>query len=331
MGPSSLLDSRVKIIMDDVTCDFLNNIGRTEDIRFSSDNKKLAIAGFLENCILLMDIDIHYSNQKPVVNIIKCIKIISKHFKEPHGVDFIDNDYLVVANRNGNISLFDIRNLPSNSTCVELRPIKVIKYVRPFRRINSPGSVCILNSNDDEIDILVCNNYSHKISRHVIPLKSRFKFVKNSIFLEKGLNIPDGIAINKDKSRLAISDHNTNRVLIFNLMKGISPRSEYIGELKDAGYPHGVRFSDDSKKIFIADAGAPYINVYQSKNGDWSGNSYPSKKLICMTGDDFLKWHTNPQEGGPKGLDISADGSLLAISTHAVPLDLFYVKEIFSF
>lgn len=49
-----------------------------------------------------------------------------------------------------------------------------------------------------------------------------------------------------------------------------------------------------------------------------------------MTGDDFLKWHTNPQEGGPKGLDISADGSLLAISTHAVPLDLFYVKEIFS-
>ena len=330
MGPLSLLDSRVKISMDEVTCDFLNNIGRTEDIRFSSDNKKLAIAGFHENCILLMDIDIHYSNQKPEVNIIKCIKIISKHFKEPHGVDFIDNDYLVVASRQGNVTLFDIRNLPSNSTCVELRPIRVIKYVSLYRRLNSPGSVCILNSRDDEIDILVCNNYSHKISRHVIPLKSRFKFVKNSVFIDKGLTIPDGIAINKNKSRLAISDQETKRVLIFNLMKGISPGSEYIGELRDAGSPHGVRFSDDGKKIFIADGGSPLINVYQSQSGDWSGSYYPSKILICMTDDDYLKWHTNPHEGGPKGLDITKDGSLLAISTHAVPLDFFYIKEIFS-
>ena len=314
--------------MDEITTDFLNKIGRTEDIRFSPDNKKLAIAGYHENSILILDIDVLDTNEMQEVKIIKCVKIISKQINGPHGVEFKDNDYIIVANRNARLLLFDIRDLPSISTLVELRPLKEIKYASPFRRLNSPGSLCTLNSKEDEVDVLVCNNYSHKISRHIIPLKSRFKFVKNSIFLEKGLNIPDGIAINKTKNRLAISDHNTNRVLIFNLLKDKTSKTESIGELKEVGCPHGVRFSDDGKNVIVADAGAPYIYIYHSKDGDWSGTTYPSKQLLCMKDEDFLKWRNNPQEGGPKGLDISTNGCLLAMSTHAAPLDFFNVKNI---
>lgn len=324
----SLLDSKVQINMDETTKDFFDQIGRTEDIRFSSDNKKLAIAGFLENFCIILDIDIEWTGQKPVVNVIKGIKIQSSKINEPHGIELIDNDYLIVANRSGFISLFDIKNLPLTSSHVTLSPIKVIKNIGLLKRLNSPGSICILNSKVDEIYILACNNYSHQISRHVIPLKNRFKFVKNDIFLKNGFDIPDGIAINKDKSWIAISDHGTNRVLMFNHSSGLASNSVNTGELIDAGYPHGVRFSDDGKMIFVADAGSPFVNVYQSQTGIWYGEHSPIKKLRVLSEDAFIRGHANPEEGGPKGIDISSDGTLLVSTSKEAPLDIFYIKDV---
>ena len=235
---------------------------------------------------------------------------------------------MIVANRSGSIVIFNLENLQFTDQVVYLNPIRIIKKTGIFKRINSPGSVCILNSNTDEIDILVCNNYTDQISRHIIPLKSRLKFVKNSIFLKKGFNVPDGIAINKAKSWLAISNHFTNIVLMFDLHAGLTCNSEHSGELINVGYPHGIRFSDDGNEIYVADAGSPYINLYEAQNGIWKGIFETVKKFKVLTEEAFLRGHANPQEGGSKGIDISADGSLLAITTHEAPFDIFYVNAV---
>ena len=324
----SILNSRVEIKMSKATQVFLDQLGRTEDIRFSSDNTKLAIAGFQKNCCLLLDISINPSGLEPTVNIVGSVKLTSNSLKEPHGVEFIGNDLLIVTNRGGSVVIFNLENLQFTDQVVYLNPIRIIKKAGIFKKLNSPGSICILNSSAEELDILVCNNYTHQISRHIIPLKSRLKFVKNSVFLKKGFNVPDGIAINKDKSWLAISNHFTSSVLMFDLHSNLTRYSEHSGELIKSGYPHGVRFSDDGKEIYVADAGSPFINLYQSQNGKWIGKYEPVKKLNVLTENAFIKGQTNPQEGGPKGLDISADGSLLAMTNHEAPLDIFYIKDL---
>jgi len=319
---------QIEIIAPTSIQSIVDEMGRTEDIRFSPNQKKLAIAGFGQNSCIVLDIHIDRSGPKPVLHILDYIKISSDSINHPHGFEFVDNDYLIVANRVGYITVFDLKNIQTFDNQVHLKPIREVKYTGLFQDINSPGSVCILTQDDKEVDILVCNNYNHKISRHLIPLTNRWKFVKNSIFLQKGFNVPDGIAINKEKTWLAISNHFTHSVLLFDLLSKMTPNTESAGELVDAGYPHGLRFSADSKQIYVADAGSPFVNLYQSISGDWSGNHTPNKKIRVLGQETFIRGHTNPEEGGIKGIDLSAEGDLLAVTNTEMPLSIIYLPDL---
>ena len=76
-------------------------------------------------------------------------------------------------------------------------------------------------------------------------------------------------------------------------------------------YPHGLRFSRDDRYIFVADAGAPIVHVFKMDYRRWSGKHFPVYELRVMD-EKPLSGPRKPQEGGPKGIDLTSDDRVLA-------------------
>ncbi|MEJ6783100.1 YncE family protein [Aminobacter sp. Piv2-1] len=175
-------------------------------------------------------------------------------------------------------------------------------------------------------NILVCNNYRHRITRHVVGLARTS--VRNKILLDRGLDIPDGIALSPDKAWTAVSNHNTHTVLIFDNRSALGRYATAVGTLHGVSYPHGLRFSPDGRRLFVADAGSPHVLVYHAKDGNWSGERNSSLSLVAMSQETFLKGRNNPQEGGPKGLDIDASGRLLVVTCEEQAIACFDITRL---
>lgn len=84
------------------------NLGRTEDVQFSPDNRRLAIAGFRENKILILDIKVKTAKGKILVSCDDWLEITSPGFNYPHGLFWIDSGTLIVANRGAEAPIIKI-------------------------------------------------------------------------------------------------------------------------------------------------------------------------------------------------------------------------------
>src|SRR5690242_7578939 len=149
-----LLDpQRICLSVAPAAQDAIRQIGRTEDIRFSPDNKRVATIGFRRGACLLLDIEFVRENNEQIIQITGFVEIRSEALRGPHGLDFIDNDTLVVANRRGSIAVFDLpRERGLNRTCL-LEPARVIRKAGIWRRVRWPGSVCVVNSDAGKTEI----------------------------------------------------------------------------------------------------------------------------------------------------------------------------------
>ena len=307
----------------------LSSLGRTEDIRFSPDNTRLAVARFHDNAICIFDIALAGPHGTYAPRISGCRELRSSGLCNPHGFDFIGNDHLVVTNRGGRIAVFDIRPADTVEEAVFHRdPVRTIKRSAPFRNVCSPGSVCVTRFSRGHAEILVCNNYADLVTRHRFPVGRRFGLSSNAVALRRGLDLPDGIAVTPDGKRVAISNHNTSTVVIYDRQAGLRPGSEPVGRLLGIAYPHGLRFLAGGTQLCVADAGAPHVRVYASKDGRWLGDHRPVCSVRVMDDETFLRGHANVAEGGPKGLDVDAGGGLLVVSCEELPLAFFAIPPI---
>lgn len=308
----------------------ITRLGRTEDLRFSPDFRRLAIAGYGKSMCLVFDIEIVRSAAKPVLHIRDFVELHSPELKEPHGFDFIDNRKLVVANRAGVVTIFDLPVGSGPERVHNLAPSRIISRANFRKRVASPGSVCVSATAKGCCELLVCNNYKHRITRHVVRLDGRWSLPRNSILLEQGLDVPDGIAISPDKAWIAISNHMTHSVLLFDNRTRLDRRSTHVATLSGVNYPHGLRFSPDGSLVYVADAGSPYVHVYRRAGNGWSGEHAPVVSFRVLDDQTFQKGRHNPEEGGPKGLDIDATGELLVVTNEEQPLACFHMPTLLS-
>ena len=105
--------------------DTIASLGRTEDVKFSPSNKRLAIAAYRKNEIAVFDVNIDPSPNGARVNLPSVVEIFSSQFNEPHGLDLLDEETIIVSNRSGDVPIFKLPGT-SEGNRHELEPLAVI-------------------------------------------------------------------------------------------------------------------------------------------------------------------------------------------------------------
>ena len=246
---------------------------------------------------------------------------------EPHGLCFLDDRTLVVANRGGEAPIFSLPPPVCGVRQLEVEPVATIR-AGVGDGVATPGSVEAWPLAPSLYEVVVCNNYANTVSRHLVDDRDRHRVLGSEVLLAEGLDIPDGVSVSGDRRWLAVSNHNTHSVLLFRCSPDLAPDSPARGELRGVAYPHGLRFTEDGRHLVVADAGSPCIHVYATEGGDWSGDHDPIATLQVMDGETFQRGRYNPQEGGPKGLDIDRTSSVLAVTSEHQPLALFDARAV---
>lgn len=296
--------------------DAIASLGRTEDVRFSPSNRRLAVAGFLNDKIVVFNVCIGLSGNSKSIALTGVNEILSPYLKQPHGVDFIDDEKIVVANRYGEACVFE---LPAGATGRhQLEPLAVIRS----DDTSSPGSVAVIRNGWDSCEALVCNNYVHTVTRHRLNSGAAHS-TNNEVLLRKWLDIPDSICVSEDRRWIAVSNHNNHAVFLYENKPSLNTSSRPDGILRSY-YPHGVRFTSDGCYILGASAGAPYINVYEKGDAPWHGVRRPVMSFRVLDSGDFLRGQDGRRaDGGAKGIDIDNTASVLVATCEMQPLAFF--------
>jgi hypothetical protein len=306
----------------------LAELGRTEDVHLSPDNRRLAIAGHLSNRVLVLGIDIDRRQDAPQVRLHSPQPLVSRAFSYPHGLCWSSDDTLLVANRQGGVPLFRIPPPTGDATPCELQPLICLETAHPGL-VETPGSVSVRSLACGCLDVLVCNNFTHQVTQHLVdPGGDRPGAVAGSPLLARGLDIPDGVAHSPDGRWIAVSNHNEHCVRLYDASRPLGPDAEPDARLLGVDYPHGLRFAAASRRLLVADAGAPFVHVYSCGDGRWQDGRWEHHRLRVLDEDTFLQGRSNPQEGGPKGLDLDRSGRLMVITNELVSLAFFDLRPL---
>ena len=299
--------------------DAIAGLGRTEDIKFSPNNRRLAIARFNDDGVCIFEISINPPQHGACVEISDFVEIYSRELKGPHGLEFLDDEHLVVANRYGRTCIFAIP-VGASRRC-ELNPVATIDLAN-----SGPGAIAVSQSGEGQ-EVWICNNFSNDVTR-LVRTESGNLADSPSIVIKKWLDVPDGIAVSEDSRWIAVSNHNTHSVLLFRNGPTLSGETNPIGLLQDVSYPHGLSFTADSRFLLIADAGSPHVVVYENRSLAWDGVHKPVLSIPVLTDEEFRRHRPNRQEGGPKGIDIDSTASVLATTCEVQPMAFFDLHHI---
>lgn len=302
-------------------------LGRTEDVKFSPDERRLAIAGFTKNKILLIDVNIEFFGSDKQVTLTEYTEITSPNLRKPHGLSFANNETLIVANREGDVLVLGLPPREAGVKEVELHPLETIAS-DSIHYIYTPGSVSASQIGLDLYEILICNNYANYVTRHILDGRNQFRVISSAVLLKNGMEIPDSIAMSNKKKWIAISNHNTNSVFLFENTQKLNSQSSPDGILSKINYPHGVRFTSDDNFILVADAGAPYVHVYSKVDDSWAGEHDPIISIRVMDDETYLRGRYDPQEGGPKGIDVDSNMRVIITTSEHQALAFFDLEKV---
>lgn len=304
----------------------INEISRTEDVRLSPDNNRLAVADFSRNLIYLFTVhfsDIGNDTDSPQVDLNDYLILSSDNFHQPHGIAFLNNDHLIVCNRSTDVCLFEIPTHGDSRRTVHLKPQKTINgNGLLFAKVKTPGSVDCYKSGDNRYRALVCNNHWHFISLHEITLGKKARIRNDGVLIQNSLKLPDGLSISHDQRWIAVSNHVDGEILIYANNAQLNKITPPVAFLKGAVCPHGLRFTSNGL-VLVADAASQYLHVFNNNDGTWDGEYYPQKSLRMMDDETFYNGRYASREGGLKGIDIDISNRVL-ISTHRFGVLEFY-------
>jgi DNA-binding beta-propeller fold protein YncE len=176
------------------------------------------------------------------------------------------------------------------------------------------------------VSVLVCNNYIHRVTRHVLEPEAGYRVKRNQVFLRRGLKIPDGVTVSSDGQWIAISSHHTNDVKVFSTSARLGRLAKAVGILKNANFPHGLRFTADGRYLLVADAGSPVVHVYV-RGETWAGTREPVRSAVVLDDKTFARGRENVEEGGPKGIDIDPTGTVVAVTCDTQPLAFYALAD----
>lgn len=288
----------------------LGRLGRTEDVRLAPDGRRLAIACYAEGRVAIGEIDLSRVAGHPQVALASMALHQLPLLLEPHGLDWVDDETLVVANRAGRVAILRLDGAELNE--VEAPDGQV--------QVDAPGSVAVRPLGARRHEVLVCDNWRNRVARY--ELDEHGALSGGQPLLEAWLDLPDGIAFSRDGRWVAVSNHNTRNVTVFE-REAAGQRAEPVAVLRGVEYPHGLRFAAGDRRLLVADAGAPRVHVFAAQEDGWAGAAYPVASVDVMDEATFLRGRANPKEGGPKGIDVDPGSNILLATCEEMPLACF--------
>src|SRR5215207_3028950 len=191
----------------------IEGLGRVADVAFSPNNCLLALAALERNSIGICEIDIRVIGNRPCVEISNAVELPAPSLNAPHGVCFLDDRTVVVANREGNVSVFRRSADDDTRDSAEFTLIDLPEGAG-FEQLGEPSALTILEDPEDGIEVLVCNNSSDTVTTH--ELENDPLSVKHSdVLLHRYLSLPDGVAVDADNQWIAVSSNSGHRVLLY--------------------------------------------------------------------------------------------------------------------
>jgi hypothetical protein len=289
----------------------LASMGRTEDVGISPDGSRLVFACYSHAQIAVAEVSIERDASRVAVSIPELTLHEAPWLQEPHGIDFVGNELLLVADRLAGLQLLRLPSAGSGGA-----PRRVGSLAPAF---GACGSVVVRPSPAGGHDAWVAHNWSDVVARYRIADDG--SIAAGEAAVRHGLDLPDGLASSDDGRWLAVSNHETHDVLVFETDSSADPAP--FGVLRGVSYPHGLRFANDDRVLLVADAGAPYVSVFTRADDTWMGATYPSSWIRVLDRDTFARGHHDPREGGPKGLDVERRTNVLVVTTEQLPVAFF--------
>lgn len=287
----------------------LDALGRTEDVRLAPGRRRVAIACYHANGLAVGDIELARLPEGPTATLTSLELVTSPLVREPHGLDWVDDETLVVASRAGGVAVLRV----AGSDLAPLGPGATSD------RVDAPGSVAVRPLEGNRHEVIVCENWRSEVVR--FELDERGALSEGRTILRTWLDLPDGIASSSDGRWLAVSNHNTHSVLVFD-REAAHESGDPVAVLRGVDYPHGIRFALEDRRLLVADAGAPCLHVFAADAG-WSGAAFPAATVDVMDEPTFRRGRHNPAEGGPKGIDLDSATEILLVTCEERPLALF--------
>lgn len=319
---------------------------RTEDVKFSPSGRLLAMVA-TDGCVILYSVDLSASP----LTVSFLFELRSARLIIPHGIDFLSEDIIVVANRDADLAFFKLPGNAERGAVCHIDPIYealspffgtggVSRKLRERPLFCGPGSVRVTGN-----VLLVGCNYLNTVSTFKYSLDDNALVIEEGVLVaHEGLSVIDGIAISRDRMWMALSDHDHHRVVvyrrkIFSADDATGSNSHFQWDQMcslvdiDLHYPHGLTFDKTGELLYVVDAGGRYVHAFRSSD-HWCTDIYKSSiKIIGIEEEAYNKTHQATHEayrmleGGGKGLDLDPSGRVLVVTTRNQPLRFFSVEQ----
>ena len=299
---------------------------RCEDVRFSPSGRLLAVVT-TQNRVLLFAVD---TRARPV-QAEYLTAFASRDIRAPHGVDWIDEETLVIANRRAGFAFFTVPRANRWEPTMKLAAISTAQpkwFGAPDETRDLRGRPIITGASSARIHdgyIYSGCNKANTITRHRILHGP--SCADGELVAQEGIEIPDSALVSPDGVWLAVSDHDHHRVLIFRLGEP-SPR----GQLSDPRllHPHGIAFDPGGTMLVVGDAGGRGLFAFHAPGGAWNVvQTAAAAQTAGVTKEVFERVQAETPEavrnleGGIKGVDMSKDGRVVVTTCRGQTIRFF--------
>ena len=324
-----MADIRIEYKASSEIRDVISRLGRTEDIRLSPDNTRLAVVDFLENRIFFFSIRIDNTTATPKITIFDHIILSSASLRGSHGIVFLGNHYIIIGSRNGDVGVFRTPPFGQGSRECNIKPMKTINGKGLLlAKVISPGSLDCYKIADDCYRVLVCNNHWHVVTSHTIQIGNSIRIRNHGVLIEQAIKIPDGICVSMDHTWIAVSNSLTGEILIYHHTPDLNKKTPPTAILRGMVCPHGIRFTADGRRLFAVDAASPNLYVFECTSGGWDGVQDPSQSIRLLDDESFYAGRFDLRDGGVKGLEIDRSNTVLLTTCWNDVMGFYDLNEI---
>ena len=168
---------------------------RSEDVKFSPSGRVMAVVATSGSmCLFAVD-----ASSRPV-RITRYVELSSTSLASPHGVDFLSEDVIAVANRAAWVTFYRVPNVDAWQNRINLEPIHEMDSVWFGRKgstrtlegrdvLCGPGSVRVHGK-----QLFVSCNYLNTVTAHPYRIQQgKIETGDGAIVAQSGLEIPDGV------------------------------------------------------------------------------------------------------------------------------------------